>query len=236
MISPLEYLISRYRVAEACIPFGPRTLRLLSAASMDELLDWATEADEIPFWAEIWASSRGLASYLLTHGPLTGKTILELGAGVGLGGIAAALLGGRVIQTDYIEDALRFAAVNARMNRATNDLPGAARNHQGGSLDQVVADWRAFPIQARFDLIIGADILYDPLVHAALEAILANHLSPGAEAISADPVRRSALEFMAARESQGWQVSLDTLQIEDGGKMVEIAIFHLKPLSTLLIE
>ncbi|MCC6445738.1 MAG: 50S ribosomal protein L11 methyltransferase [Armatimonadetes bacterium] len=215
----LSHLASRYRLAETCIPFGCGCLAILSTASMDELLDKATGADEIPFWAEVWASSKGLAAYLYDRGSLEGKTVLDLGAGVGVGGIAASLLGGRVVQIDYIEDALRFAALNALRNLPADAL---ARDR----ICQVAGDWRAFPVHGRFDLIIGCDILYDPLTHPALEAILLPHLAQGGEVLIADPVRRSALDFMGRLEGRGFAVDFDTLHVDDRGKRVEVAVFR----------
>ena len=168
-------------------------------ADIDGLLHRAREEDELPFWAYLWPASIGLARSLLDSPPLAFSPpvplrALELGAGVGLAGIAAALSGWEVVQTDLVPDALRFARVNALRN--------------GVAFAGFVGDWRSFGVGATFDVIFASDILYEPTLHPALVALFRRHLAPGGRLLISDPCRVYALQFMARLEDEEWRVAV----------------------------
>src|SRR5919206_521759 len=64
----------------------------------------------------LWPSALALAR-MIAGRSLRGARTLELGCGLGLPSIAAALAGGRVLATDWSADAVAFAAANAARNR-----------------------------------------------------------------------------------------------------------------------
>ncbi|HEX6987953.1 MAG TPA: methyltransferase domain-containing protein [Bacillota bacterium] len=202
-------------LVEHVIPLPGRRLRVRAYASVDALLDRVTGDDDIPFWAELWASSRALAGWLWHRDLLHGLRVLELGCGVGLAGIAAALRGARVLQTDRAPEALILARENARRNGCP-------------SIERRLADWRRFPDLGRFDLVLGADILYEPRLHADLIDVLARHLEPGGRAVLADPGRRGAECFLAAAERSGWRWDLEEWPAGGGNRgdepMIDILV------------
>ncbi len=84
-----------------------------SIALLDEE---AFEREEfLPYWADLWPSAVALARAVAAR-PLTGLRVLELGCGLGLPSLAAALAGARVLATDWSGDAVAFAAANAARN------------------------------------------------------------------------------------------------------------------------
>jgi predicted nicotinamide N-methyase len=187
-------LLRRYPLREQEIALPGHTLRLLAAEASEDLVSAETDSDEPPFWAQIWDAGQALADYL-PRGPALRGPLLELGAGVGLVGIAAALRGATVIQTDYVADALRAAAANA------------ARCGVAGKVQPVAADWRAWPIRQRFGLVLGADIMYRAPLHASLLGALRSGLSSGGIALLADPGRPSGELFALRLLAHGWQVT-----------------------------
>ncbi|XP_012725028.2 protein N-lysine methyltransferase METTL21A [Fundulus heteroclitus] len=103
--------------------------------------------------AVVWDAAVVMCMYLeLGAVELKGKKAIELGAGTGLVGIVAALLGAHVTITDR-EPALEFLSANVNAN-----LPPRSRD------SVVVSDltWgqglERFP--GGFDLVLGADIIY----------------------------------------------------------------------------
>ena len=98
------------------------------------------------YWAFCWASGQVLARYILDHSSeFCGKTVLDLGSGSGVVGIAAKLAGAsEVICCDIDPMALDATAVNAHANHVSvtllDDLADMAR---------------------RVDIAIAADVLYD---------------------------------------------------------------------------
>ena len=101
-------------VVEEVIPLDGRDLRLLRPRDAEALLDeHAFEHEEfLPYWAELWPSSLALAN-ALSRRALRGARTLELGCGLGLPSIAAAIAGGRVLATDWSSAAVEMT--NARI-------------------------------------------------------------------------------------------------------------------------
>jgi predicted nicotinamide N-methyase len=86
-----------------------------------------------PYWAFAWAGGQALARYVLDHPELVdGKRVLDIGAGSGLVGLAAARAGAAcVLAADIDAFACAAIALNARANGCDitvtqDDLIGAA--------------------------------------------------------------------------------------------------------------
>ena len=115
-------------LVEEVVAVDGRDLRLLRPRDSEALLDEeAFEREEfLPYWAELWPSSLALARAIAGRA-LRGARTLELGCGLGLPSIAAALAGGRVLATDWSADAVELTAANAERN--------------GAGLDTLVCSW-----------------------------------------------------------------------------------------------
>lgn len=198
---------------EIPLDFGT-SLKLLVVSDIDELLTKVTCDDDIPFWAELWPSAVGLARYIWHNENLSSRRVLELGAGTGLSGIAAALKGGQVLQTDFAPQALKLASQNAQLNGLTN-------------LSQQIADWRDFALEERFDLIIGSDILYEPTLHPYIIKILQQNLLDRGTVLLADPGRKFAGDFLQALP-KCWRVVQSAIEVEERSKKYSITIYNLQ--------
>ena len=145
------------------------------------------EAGRRSVFAHLWPSGQRLAEQLA--GPLAaqvaGRRVIELGCGLGAPGLAAARAGGDVVVTDSEDDALALAAANA----AANGVVVAVRRLRWGA-DEVPGAWRG-----RFDVVLGADVTYDPRERAPLLATIEALLAPGGAAWLADPERTSRREL-----------------------------------------
>lgn len=184
---------------------------------IDALLDEraaTAEADGIPYWAQLWPAARALAAYLVAV-PLGGVTVLELGCGSGLAGLAARLGGAAaVVQTDVAPDALELARRSAR----ASGVDGVA---------QRLLDWRAPPADlGRFGLVIGADILYEDAFAAPLLALLERVLLPGGQVVLADPCRASGERFVERARAH---YAVTTIRAPLPGTSHTIAIHVLEP-------
>jgi methylase of polypeptide subunit release factors len=91
----------------------------------------------------------GLSRHVARHLALDGQHVLELGCGLGLVGVVAALQGARVLCTDYEADALAFARHNARHNHCKQ-----VRFRQ--------VDWRAPALRRRYDENLFGQWRYSP--------------------------------------------------------------------------
>ncbi len=101
---------------------------------------------EPAYWSFCWGSGLALAQRLMTgRQDVRGLTVLDLGSGSGVAGIAAALAGaGRVIACDIDKDACLATAVNAEINGVAIDVIDDLTN-----------------LGRRADLVLLADMLYD---------------------------------------------------------------------------
>jgi predicted nicotinamide N-methyase len=142
--------------------------------------------DYVPYWADLWPAARMLSKAVLREPwPVTaGEQLhaLEIACGLGLPGIVALACGLRVTFTDIDELALSFAAANARLNKLTN-------------FDTAAIDLRSPPPGLCFDVILGADLLYEDRLVAPVAAFLAATLTPTGVALLADPDRVAAKAF-----------------------------------------
>jgi predicted nicotinamide N-methyase len=172
-------------VEETVVLGGGRTLEVLRPRDAEALLDDdAFEHEEyLPYWAELWPSGAALARRVAARA-LRGARVLELGCGLGLPSLAAALAGGRVLATDWAPDAIARLGANAERN--------------GAVLEARVAAWEApEPLlgAAPWDLVLAADVLYErrnvPLLLDLLPRL-------GAEVWLADPGRPPAPAFLEA--------------------------------------
>ncbi len=211
------YWAQRLPLVTVEIPIGGRNWRVTAVQNQDALLDAAEQLEHFPYGFLLWESAVGLARFLAAHpGLVAGKRVLELGAGVGLPGMVAQALGAQVCQTDHQQGALALAQVNAYQNGVSG-------------LTFFLADWRTWAHAERYDILLGADILYERAMHFYLESIFRRSLAPGGQLILSDPVRPQAMEFAAHLEKSGWRIALEmqlvTLAEEGGeGKPVEVAL------------
>lgn len=214
----LDQLHREYRLKNVQLQLENRSLELIKVANMDELLDRITHEDELPFWAELWPAAIGLAMFILQNQAIfTGKRVMELGAGTGLSGIAAKMVGARVTHSDFIEAAFSFIRINCWRNRVPLG-------------DFLLADWRKFPdIPAEYDFIIGADILYEKNVHADLAKIFYQVLKPGGTVILSDPGRGYGRQFVTGLTETGWKNNVVQIPVNYEEQTVTIDIYQLSP-------
>ena len=148
--------------------------------------------ERMPYFAMVWASAESLAAAILAGPRLDGQHALDLGCGLGACGFAAARRGARVTFFDWEPRALEIVAASASKQPVPAD-----------TFALVVGDWRRPPPLGLFDVIFGADVLYERRNAPAVAAFLAGHLKPGAEAWIADPGRPQAGPFPALSAAQG---------------------------------
>lgn len=125
-------------------------LESLSTTELQDKFGQLTGAGDI-----VWPAGLALTR-MLAHCPsfVADKTVLELGSGLGAVGLTAAQAGAKsVVLTDYDADVLALAAAGAQQN-------GVDARVATERLDWSLASVRT-PDGGPFDVVVGADILYD---------------------------------------------------------------------------
>jgi len=162
-----------------------------------------------PYWAFAWTGGQALARHLLDHPQLvTGRHVLDFGAGSGIVAIAAAKAGANVTAAELD----RFAIAALALNAALNDVEIAIES------GDVLAGGGAW------DAILAGDMCYERPLAERLVAWLTARAHSGALILLGDPGRAylptSGLQALArywvptpleledreARETTVWQL------------------------------
>ena len=161
------------------------------------------ERSDIPFWQYVWPAAETMARLVFANDwSAEGLTVggngraLELGAGVGLVGLAALAAGWHVTFSDYQEPALAVAACNARQNGFTES-----------EFETECLDWNA-PSSTQFPVIFGCEVIYERAIHEPILNVLDHMLAPGGVAWLGDPGRSPLPRFLAAAASRGYAVEI----------------------------
>jgi predicted nicotinamide N-methyase len=179
-------------LVEEVVAIAGRDLCLLRPRDAEALLDdEAFEREEfLPYWAELWPSSLALARAVGVRA-LRGARTLELGCGLGLPSIAAALAGARVLATDWSSEAVAMTAANAERN--------------GAAVETLVCSWaepEPLLAHAPWDLVLASDVLYEARNGDALLELLPRLTD---DVWLADPGRRPAERFLEAARRE-WAI------------------------------
>jgi predicted nicotinamide N-methyase len=138
-----------------------------------------------PYWAYAWAGGAVLARYILDRPEtVAGRRVLDLGAGSGLVGIAAAKAGAReVIATEIDRNGVAAIGLNAAAN--------------GVTITVVDKDITTGPPPA-VDLVLAGDVFYGREVALRVIPFLDRCLAAGIEVLVGDP-RRADLPLSRLR-------------------------------------
>lgn len=171
-------LAGRLPLSDSPVTLGGHPAVLVRPASPESLISEEDfERDErLPYWADLWPSATALADHVAAL-PGSGRRLLELGCGLGLVSAAAAMAGFDVLATDYYDDALDFAALNAW-------------RIAGRAVATRELDWRALPADlGTFDVVVASDVLYERPYAALVAELLARTIAPDGSGWLADPGR-----------------------------------------------
>jgi predicted nicotinamide N-methyase len=186
---------------------GRITILEATAKSQEELVDMALLLEEEveqqqnqklqagdPYGAVLWPAAWAVANYLLTNSTidLSCCTLLELGTGTGLVSIAAAVGGATVVATDYETFALELTDY-------------AARTFHNLEIRCQILDMCDYetPLPPA-DLVVAADIMYEPKTGIAMAHRTVEALKRGSRVIVGDsPGRPGRPAFLAKLKELG---------------------------------
>jgi len=146
-----------------------------------------------PLWAYVWPAGLVLAELVANElaPQLTGKKLLELGCGLGAVGLSAAKIGAHATLSDREQGALD----QARSIAAENSL----------TIETLLLEWSRIPeaYVGAFEVILAADVVYDPSQLSPLFGAIHALLAPGGRAWLADPDRSERDNLISAADRAG---------------------------------
>ncbi|MGW8193670.1 MAG: class I SAM-dependent methyltransferase [Desulforhopalus sp.] len=208
----------KYSLTFDRLRIGDKQLRLLKIADLEEFLDGKdpfADVSEFPFWIRLWDAAIVLAYILGSQQQASGKRLLELGAGLGAPGLAAATAGFDVTISDYEEIIMDFQKVSA----AASGLSGIHFVH---------LDWLDPPAMEAYDVLAGAEILFRDEFFSPLLSIFKSALKEdGAIFLAHDAKRQSLPKFLKLAQAE-FDIGFKEQNIKRDGKTVTIVINRLR--------
>ena len=205
-------------VMEAAVAAAHRMALAAGPDRYDEVMEAHCAMQRPAYWAQLWPSSLALSRWILTEPTLVeGKSVLELGCGLGMGAVCSALAGARSCDaTDGAAAALPFAAANAETNgvaelvrarlldweeeveareAADADLSFVWRCDVADSDDEEEDEDTTLAtaeglLSLRYDVVLAADIVYDESAPDLLARLLPRLVAAGGTLLIADNADR----------------------------------------------
>jgi len=209
----------KYALTFDKLKVGEKTVRILKAADLEEVLDGRdpfADVSEFPFWIRLWEAALVL-SYVLCSQPVRqGRTLLELGAGLGAPGLTAAAAGFEVTLSDYEDIILDFQRVSC----AASGLSGVR---------SIILDWLAPPADLPlFDVIAGAEILFRKEFLHPIYSLIKTYLKPGGLVYLAHDARRKCLPQFLEIAKEDFDIAVGRQSLKTPRGEVSILVNCLK--------
>lgn len=200
-----------FPIAEEQLLIGDFTYRICHAADSETLFNEllqlpddhpAIKDEQIPYWAELWPSAIGLAGFLIEQSErVKDKSVLEIGCGLGLPGIVAGRTASTVVLTDYLNDPVRMAALNWKLNHGT-------------AATTALLDWRSDLPAEKVDVLLASDVAYERRMFDSLMECFNRFVKDDGIVIISEPDRHFARDFFKNLPHRGWTVETTTQKIE----------------------
>jgi predicted nicotinamide N-methyase len=208
---------AKYKLTFDRLKVGDKTLRLLKIADIEEILDGKdpfANVSEFPFWVKLWEAAMVLAYVMSSLPEPKGKTVLELGAGLGAPGLAAAAAGFDVTISDYEEIIMDFQRVSA----AASGIHNVTFTH---------LDWMNPPEIAPFDILTGAEILFREEFFQPLLNVFKKYLKPDGFIYLAHDASRRSLPLFLEQAQKDFNITLSKQIIKKSNKSITIIVNRL---------
>ena len=170
-------------------------------------------ASPFPYWAKVWPSAIALVKVLQKHPSLIrDKTVLELGAGIGLPSLLMANEAKTIQVSDYDSEAVELFRKNIAHLQLHN-------------VQALQMDWNNLPENIDPEVIILSDVNYDPTQFESLTKLIQKFIHQGCTIILSTPQRIIANPFVLALSEF---IIADYLEmVDENGVTKEISILVL---------
>ena len=177
--------------------------------------------DTDTFWQYQWACGYGMAEHIISLDG-TGKTLLDLGPGLGLCTIIASHRNFTVTAVDYQQGSLDYTLHNAILN----NVPAPRC---------ILQSWKEFDETSTgtYDVILAGDAFYNRSSSRELMDLFASHLAPNGTIYITSQVN---IGFLTEElNMRGWQYTQKfitpnfTIEVPDGNDRYQIQLVTITP-------
>jgi predicted nicotinamide N-methyase len=170
-------------------------------------------ATPFPYWAKVWPTAIALVKVIQKHPSLIrDKTVLELGAGIGLPSLLMASEAKTIQISDYDLEAVELLQKNITHLQLQN-------------VRAMQLDWNTIPENITAEVIILSDVNYDPTQFETLTKLIEKFIHQGCTIILSTPQRIMASPFVLALSEF---IITDYLEmVDENGVTKEISILVL---------
>lgn len=201
---PEDFILQHMRLEKLAFRPDIALYRPMPQSGLNAFLAEQGRADRPPYWAYAWAGGAALALHLaICPDIVTGRSVLDFGAGSGLVAIAAALAGA------------------ARVTACEPDPIGRIAIGLNGAANGVDLDVTDIPVRA--DPVLAGDVFYDAKTARLTLPRLRALAEEGANVLIGDPFRHH-LPLHALE-----QIAEYAVPDMGGGAPLRTGIFTLRP-------
>lgn len=173
---------------------------LCESLSADEQQD-PFAPDLCPYFGIFWHASEALGMYLFDHPEVVkGKTVLELGSGLGFPSLVAAHLGGDVLTTDFhplVEEYFQRNCLHSQVTAKYQRLNWRENSH------------------GKYDVVMGSDVLYEGKHPGEVSQAVLKFVKPGGKVLLADPGRNYLTRFLQEMKDAGYRETVEMVSTSE---------------------
>ncbi|MDG1958685.1 MAG: methyltransferase [Candidatus Binatia bacterium] len=210
-----EERIGEFRVGYQSLNFGGRDVELAMIPDLEQYLDrerlLSDSNYEPPYWSLVWSGAQlFLPGFFSRHG-MADVDLLDVGCGLGVVGVAAAVAGARVTAIDREVMPLEFLARSC----SRNDV----------EVETHAIELAAFAPERTFDHVIGAELLYERDSFPQLAADLLDRLRPTGRLTIVDAHRVDTSGFYESLHARGARIVYsEKIEVREEKTLVRIDV------------
>lgn len=190
---------------------GNKTISIFVPDSI--AIEEAYKKEHAPYWAQVWHAAIGLCIFLQQHPEYINKrTVLELGAGLGLPGIVAAATAKNICISDKSAEVIAI-------------VQQSVLHHHLNNVSCKVLDWNDIDLVAIPDVVLLSDINYEPDAFAALLKMIDHFLYRNCTIILSTPQRLMGKVFIESLLV--YTITQATIPVLLRGRQEDISVFVL---------
>ena len=211
----LDIFKSKYDVETHDLIIMGRKFYYFLPRNIEPFIDINSPMNNFPLWAKVWPASMVLADFMAAQPVDPKKQIIEIGAGIGISGIAASAFGHNITITEYNKDAIEFAEANACINGCSG-------------IPIISMSWNRPQITFRYNQIIGSEVIFREEDFTPIQKLFQSVLKPDGEIILVSEIRKPVLKFYQNMQDF-FELKVQKKVLRSENEEIRIILCRMKP-------